>query len=393
MFPGKGILCVLASLLFSFNTWAHGPIPVPVEIVENLLATTAQHLQRHEQVYGINSDQLQNILSNDTAPTKQKVHALIILAGKPKPDASKWYEHYKTRTDDLSIRYAVLYLGAMLGKHETRDAIIDLLKNRPGKKSRFADEARLLRGLVELTNADEFIRITDELYKPRDRFFPHERLEQVRLESQLYKGNDQQRAKAAYRLMTLWRKNPVLTEAALQYMIQKNDATPYLVSWRLRHPVLLYFLNRLGYTIQLKAGNAKFMKATNTQFNIPAGPDGLAKKLVRVLGADNRAAFENLLATPNIYKVISDSGKNSQPDKAILDSWQQLQHSAKQRGIDLSQAQFKSANYQVLIIPGGMRFTPVEISFLVANRDYRIRVQHCMLIDGQWHISGPLQWL
>ena len=163
----------------------------------------------------------------------------------------------------------------------------------------------------------------------------------------------------------------------------------------------MFYLNKLGYTIQTSGKHLNFVKVGTTSVNIPTKPDKLAEDIIKSLAGNDQNAFRQLLIKPEQYQLVNSLYKGAmlgmdddtnKRNKVILSSWENLRKIAIKRGVDLNRARFKSAEYAVLVVIGGVQFTHVDITFETVNSDQHLRLEHSLQVDGQWYVTGALRW-
>jgi len=165
--------------------------------------------------------------------------ALAYFAQRPNQDAMQWVTKYSQPTASEDVRYAALYLGGVLGQTSVKDDIVQLLATTHN----IARQYYLLVGLVEITDMEEFHRLTENL-----EFFNRNR-EKIERYLQFRKGDPEQRAALAKAMLD--HGEPLEKRAAIAYLIEKKDAKALAQRWRYYDGFVRANVKRAGYEIEI----------------------------------------------------------------------------------------------------------------------------------------------
>lgn len=183
--------------------------------------------------------------------------ALAYYSQQPHPDATRWVDEYARSTVSEDIRYAALYLGGMLGMQTYKQDIVEMLYAGVANGTR---QYYLLQGLVELTEPDEFHRLTQDLD------FVGNNRRKIEAYIRLRKSDNSQRTEQAEFLLARGDISQKL--AAVKFLIAQKNATALAAGWKARDPFVHASLKRAGYEIEIHNGNAQLL-----QVHRPHGPN------------------------------------------------------------------------------------------------------------------------
>ena len=187
-------------------------------------------------------------------------------------------------------------------------------------------------------------------------------------------------------------------------MISTDDASPYLWLWRLGHPTLRHYVTDLGYTIDIEQDGAKFRKLAASDFVTISSPEELARIIVGTLSGDDQTLFKQQMVNQTLFSALNKDGRSMQvfgkqwPDythyqKSVMAEWHGLKRTASDKSIDLRDIKFHSSDYTVLVLPGGMQFTHLQVTVSVDDQQQHIKLGHGILFDDKWWLLSGLDWL
>ncbi|MCB1759778.1 MAG: hypothetical protein KDI68_08385 [Gammaproteobacteria bacterium] len=372
--------------------------------LKNLLAGTFSMLSMftdHEPA----SDYAQRLLSSADDRPVIVAQALRQLARHKVRSAAHWYQRFSADDQDLDVRYAALYLGGMLGIESSREKIVELLRNRPDRKrSHKNEEFQLLLALGEITTPAELTDIIGTVFGPQNFFDPELSRKAVNL-AKLKRGDARQRAEAAEAFLDGWSKDRGSLVASLRRMIEAGDAQPYLYRWRLRNPVLVHHLARLGYVIELDKGRAAFVQQEEAAAR--QTPARLAEALIGLAtDADGGGFFDTLFVSEEDFLFLQGGGRSpsttSEASKLTDEyqrlrteasaRWQTFRQSAAAIGVVPGANRLLSTQYTVMVGKDGLQTTALTVDIETDKGPRSFVVEACVLLDGNWYALTAPRW-
>jgi hypothetical protein len=332
------------------------------------------------------------LLDNSDAGIHAHATALRFLAKIKHKPSMRWVAQYRTASAH-EIRYALMYLQSALGDVSVKPDVISILRTRPESEKRNdfrQEEYLLLLGLIEITTPEEIDAIMANVKNINSK---------ISNLSKLYKGNEAQRAKAADTILNAWGEDIKSSLSALEYLIQINNAAPYVPQWKLRHPALMRMLEHLGYVITIEKDEARFIKLTKGQFPGYPSPEKLSKAVVESLFKNdidmfissslfNGSDFSSLLF-PDEDKSKQVAEYEKMKDRTTR-NWRELYQKGLDAGMQWADLRYISSDYKILVSVGGLQSTAIIVTFGNNKDIYSMKLPSALLYDGVWHtLAGP----
>lgn len=332
--------------------------------------------------------------------------ALLFLADHDVKSAKKWAALYNTDIDHDDLQYAVLYLCGKYGLNSNTQETIEFLVNSHSRKKSHKSQTYLLfDNLVQTVPANQLREIIKTMRGQDARFLADDRIDLYPVLSELYRGDDEQRADAALKILSGdLTTNPDVAIESLEYMISLNDAAPYIDPWKLHNPVLRRFVAHLGYTIDLDANPPGFVKAADSYALQTPKPDGLVRLLLTSFVNNDVELFSSSVF-PDMHifaKTIEDVQGYFKEDRLdesyheyksnAINKWRAIYKMSSRGGFDWSDVEYKSHENSVYIGSKGTHFSTLEIDFEENGKTHTVVLGNCILYENKWYFLSRINW-
>ena len=330
--------------------------------------------------------------------------ALFFLVDQDTNIADKWVRIYNNKDNSIDEQYALAYAavktGTEAGIKETKDFLFYL----PKSQSNYQYETRkILSALIRNVDADELQIIIKAIKKDNARFLTDRKINSYPLLADLYSGQDKDRKIAALALLGNWSKDKNATIESLEYMISINDTAPYINLWKLHHPVLIRFVNHLGYTISFDGNIANFIEAPDSYIYKTPIPDLLVESLIDSFKNNNINSFKaSLFPDERTFELINEDTQNNRKKQNIdelydkfkasaIKNWSNIIKKASLADLNWDDIKYKTEN-RVLVGINGAHISKTTIHIEGNNKKYEIILESCVLFNNKWYFLSGMKW-
>lgn len=340
------------------------------------------------------------LLGNPATDPVVRAQALIFLGRHKIARAQRWLDAYRD-DDSVDIRFARLYLGGRLGIGAFTQETIEFLRNAPVSNTRRSQEiGLLLDNLMHSVSPDELAGIIDAVRARDARLNTDDRINTLPRLARLYRGDAGQRSVAALELLRNWNRDSAATLVSLQFMVEINDAAPYLPAWKRHHPVLTRYLDHLGYRIDARAKSPGFVRTTGSNGDRLPRTDALVQGLLASLRDNDVESFKaSSLADSMTMAQIGGLPQGSTDDPyagylaGAVSAWHALHSKAAAGGTDWRSIGYRSHGEEVLVGIDGTLIATVRIQIEANGQPHTIVLENCMLFDNSWYLMSGIRWL
>lgn len=330
--------------------------------------------------------------------------ALFFLADQNIQEAKEWADIYNRNNISTDEKYALAYIGSKIGTRSGIQETINFLLNLPKSNNNYKYEIhKLLDSLTHTVDADELREIIRAIKKNYGRMSTDRKVNSYPLLSELYNGDEKERSKAALELLNGWMYYKDSTFESLKYMISINDTEPYINLWKLHSPVLVRFVNSLGYTIGFDNNIAMFIETPESySYHIP-DISVLVTSLMESFKNNDINSFKALLL-PNEYAfelttqdILSKSNKKDIDDlyrkfkTSVIDNWVEVIRKASSAGLNWTNIVYESKS--IVLVGNGGLISRTTIHIEGSNKIHTIILENCVLFDNKWYVLSGMKWL
>ena len=260
-----------------------------------------------------------------------------------------------------------------------------------------------MNSLTNTVSADKLHTIISVIKKNNARFTTDKKINSYPALSNLYNGDDKQREKSALQLLGNWSKDKEAAVESLKHMIEINDAKPYVVLWKLHHPVLRRYANHLGYAISTENNTPMFVKTSNDESIKVPDTEVLVNSLINTFVRNDINLFKSSLLDKNILELMdtgikkpSYKNKTEERYKKLSDnsinSWKKVYNKAKENGFEWNNINIISSVNNILVNINGVHIATIDLILEANEKQYSMVLENCILFDGQWYSLTGIKW-